>query len=67
MHCPVTPNSKDRSVFALLQNFLLLVALLLFLLGSNNPKQSFVGLGVVALGIPVYYLWFRGSSPRTQP
>jgi basic amino acid/polyamine antiporter, APA family len=44
--------------------FLVLVALLLFLLGSNNPKQSFLGLGVVALGIPVYYLSFRGSSPK---
>ena len=36
--------------------FLLLVAALLFLLGSNSPKQSFLGMGVVALGIPVYYL-----------
>jgi basic amino acid/polyamine antiporter, APA family len=36
--------------------FLLLVAVLLFLLGSNSPKQSFLGMGVVALGIPVYYL-----------
>jgi APA family basic amino acid/polyamine antiporter len=42
--------------------FLLLVALLLFLLGSNNPKQSFLGVGVVALGIPVYYLSFRRRS-----
>ncbi len=39
--------------------FLLLVALLLFLLGSNNPKQSLLGVGVVALGIPVYYVFFR--------
>lgn len=38
--------------------FLLLVAVLLFLLGSNSPKQSFLGVGVVALGIPVYYLLF---------
>jgi APA family basic amino acid/polyamine antiporter len=45
--------------------FLLLVALLLFLLASNNPKQSFLGFGVVALGIPVYYFSFRSSSPRT--
>lgn len=47
--------------------FLLLIGLLLFLLGSNNPKQSFLGVGVVALGIPVYYLLFRsgvGGSPR---
>jgi len=39
--------------------FLLLVALLLLLLGSNNPKQSFLGVTVVALGIPVYYFFFR--------
>jgi APA family basic amino acid/polyamine antiporter len=39
--------------------FLVLVALLLFLLGSNNPTQSFLGVGVVALGIPVYYFFFR--------
>jgi basic amino acid/polyamine antiporter, APA family len=46
--------------------FLLLVGLLLFLLGSHNPKQAFLGVGVVALGIPVYYLSFRGRSSRTQ-
>ena len=39
--------------------FLLLVGLLLFLLGSSNPKQSLLGVGVVALGIPVYYVFFR--------
>jgi APA family basic amino acid/polyamine antiporter len=39
--------------------FLLLVGLLLFLLGSNSPKQSLLGVGVVALGIPVYYHLFR--------
>jgi basic amino acid/polyamine antiporter, APA family len=38
--------------------FLVLVAGLLFLLGSNSPKQSFLGVGVVALGIPVYYFLF---------
>jgi len=39
--------------------FLSLVALILFLLASNNPKQAFLGAAVVALGIPVYYLFFR--------
>jgi basic amino acid/polyamine antiporter, APA family len=39
--------------------FLMLVGLLLLLLGTNNPKQSFLGVGVVALGIPVYYVVFR--------
>jgi APA family basic amino acid/polyamine antiporter len=47
--------------------FLLLNALLLFLLASNNPKQAFLGAGVVALGIPVYYLLFRrGQSSQTD-
>ena len=39
--------------------FLLLIALLLFLLGAHNPKQALLGVGVVALGLPVYYLLFR--------
>jgi len=45
--------------------FLLLVTLVLFLLGSNNPRQAFLGVGVVALGIPVFYLFFhrRHSAP----
>jgi len=38
---------------------LLLLTLLLFLLGSNNPKQALLGVAVVALGLPVYYLVFR--------
>ncbi len=38
--------------------FLLLVGVLLFLLGSNRPKESLLGVGVVALGVPVYYLLF---------
>lgn len=38
--------------------FLLLVVVLLFLLGSNSPKESLLGVGVVALGVPVYYLLF---------
>jgi APA family basic amino acid/polyamine antiporter len=43
--------------------FLILIALLLLLLAGNNPVQSFLGVGVVALGLPVYYLLFRGRSP----
>ena len=39
--------------------YLLLSALLLFLLASNNPKEAMLGLGVVALGLPFYYLLFR--------
>ena len=39
--------------------FLILVVLLLFLLANNNPLQAFLGVAVVALGAPVYYLFFR--------
>lgn len=44
--------------------FLLLIALLLFLLGGHNPKEAILGVGVVALGLPVYYLLFRGHRAR---
>src|SRR5688572_23491604 len=40
--------------------FLILLALLLFLLGAHRPEQAVLGVGVVALGLPVYYLLFRG-------
>jgi basic amino acid/polyamine antiporter, APA family len=39
--------------------FLALVLVLLVLLAYNNPLQAFAGVGVVALGAPVYYLFFR--------
>ncbi|MDT5122063.1 MAG: hypothetical protein QOC96_1545 [Acidobacteriota bacterium] len=39
--------------------FLVLVAVLLFLLAARNPTQAFLGVGVVLLGVPVYYLLFR--------
>jgi basic amino acid/polyamine antiporter, APA family len=39
--------------------FLLLITVLLVLLAANNPLQAFAGVGVVALGLPVYYLLFR--------
>src|ERR1700730_12710275 len=45
--------------------FLLLIALLLFLLGGRNPLQALLGVGIVALGLPVYYLLFRGKSQPT--
>jgi APA family basic amino acid/polyamine antiporter len=44
--------------------FLLLIALLLFLLGGHNPGEAILGVGVVALGLPVYYLLFRGHRAR---
>ena len=39
--------------------YLVLSAGLLFLLAAGSPKQALAGLGVVALGLPVYYLLFR--------
>jgi len=42
--------------------FLLLLGLLLFLLGGHSPKQALMGVGVVAMGLPVYYLLFRGRT-----
>lgn len=39
--------------------FLVLVSLLLLLLALNNPLQAVAGVAVVALGAPVYYLFFR--------
>lgn len=44
--------------------FLLLIALLLFLLGGHSPKQASLGVCVVALGLPVYYLLFRDRHVR---
>ncbi|HKS30257.1 MAG TPA: amino acid permease [Pyrinomonadaceae bacterium] len=40
--------------------FLLLILLLLVLLAGNNPGQAALGLLVVALGLPIYHLLFRG-------
>lgn len=42
--------------------FLLLIALLLILLGGHHPKESVLGVAVVALGLPVYYLLFRPAK-----
>jgi APA family basic amino acid/polyamine antiporter len=39
--------------------YILLTALLLFLLASNSPLQALAGVVVVALGLPCYYLVFR--------
>jgi APA family basic amino acid/polyamine antiporter len=46
--------------------FLALVAVLLFLLAARNPMQAFLGVGVVALGSPVYYLLFRRKAASRQ-
>ena len=42
--------------------FLLLIAALLFLLAAGNPRQAFLGAGVVLLGVPVYFLLFRKKA-----
>lgn len=42
--------------------FLVVISALLFLLAYRNPKQAFLGVGVVALGLPVYQLLFRGKE-----
>jgi APA family basic amino acid/polyamine antiporter len=39
--------------------FLVLLLVMLFLLAAGQPKQSFLGAGVVLIGVPVYYLLFR--------
>jgi APA family basic amino acid/polyamine antiporter len=46
--------------------FLALVAALLFMLAANNPKQAFLGVGVVILGVPVYHLLFRQKEVGNQ-
>ena len=46
--------------------FLALVTVLLFLLASNNPKQAFLGVGVVILGVPVYHLLFQKKEIGNQ-
>lgn len=44
--------------------FLLLVAVLLILLGSNSPRQALLGTLLVALGVPVYQWLFRHAADR---
>jgi len=48
--------------------FLVLVAVVLFLVAARNPLQAALGIGIVALGVPVYYLLFRRRpSPNPEP
>ena len=39
--------------------FLVLITVLLVLLAGKNPKQAFLGVAVVVLGLPFYYFVFR--------
>ncbi|HEV8399413.1 MAG TPA: amino acid permease [Gemmatimonadales bacterium] len=58
-----TPGYPVTPVF-----FLVLVAGLLFLLAGHNPVQAALGVGIVALGVPVYFLVFRRrTSEGTAP
>jgi len=45
--------------------FLVLVAVLLFLLAGHNPLQAALGVGIVALGVPVYLIAFRRPTTPT--
>ena len=42
--------------------FLVVAGTLLFLLARNDTRQAFLGVGVVLLGVPVYYLFFRKKA-----
>jgi APA family basic amino acid/polyamine antiporter len=46
--------------------YLLLSAGLLFLLASSNTKQALLGVAVVALGLPTYYLFFRRGTADAE-
>ncbi|MDT5269581.1 MAG: basic amino acid/polyamine antiporter, family [Acidobacteriota bacterium] len=46
--------------------YVLLSAGLLFLLAAGSPRQALAGVGVVALGLPVYYLLFRRRAARGE-
>ena len=47
--------------------FLALVAVLLLLLAGHNPLQAALGVGIVALGAPVYLLLFRRRPFTIEP
>lgn len=44
--------------------FLLMIVCLLVLIAGDKPKQAFLGLGVVALGLPVYLFLFRNKPNK---
>jgi APA family basic amino acid/polyamine antiporter len=45
--------------------FLVLVAVMLLLLAGHNPLQAALGVGIVALGVPVYLIAFRRPTTST--
>lgn len=46
--------------------FLSLVAVLLVLLAGHDPLQAALGVGIVALGAPVYFVAFRGRMTHNR-
>jgi APA family basic amino acid/polyamine antiporter len=46
--------------------FLGLVSLLLLLLAITNPLEAFLGVMVVGLGLPVFYLVFNRAKPQLE-
>jgi basic amino acid/polyamine antiporter, APA family len=46
--------------------FLILVVVLLFLLAGHDPLQAVLGVAIVALGVPLYVLVFRGRRTRDR-
>lgn len=44
--------------------FLVKIAVLLVLIGGDKPKQTLLGVGVVALGLPVYLFLFRKKESK---
>jgi len=45
--------------------FLLITTIVLLMIAMRNPLQSFLGVAVVLLGLPVYYL-ILGSKRNTN-
>jgi APA family basic amino acid/polyamine antiporter len=58
---PLTPGYPATPLL-----FLILVAVLLILLAGHNPVQAALGVGIVALGAPVYFLVFRRQGARDR-
>ncbi|HLZ44811.1 MAG TPA: amino acid permease [Gemmatimonadales bacterium] len=46
--------------------FLVLVAVVLFLFGANQPLQAALGVLIVALGVPMYFLIYRARLTRNR-